>query len=165
MITTKLADLREDAELAGTSATKFDKLRGGSGMLFGTPTLPSVARRFARIVLLRRIAMVDMRGTSGPQPSSSASWNPGPRNRTVRQNPVAALSAETPSVCLTLSFWPWMKCAFHRMTQQPLPSPFSKVKRAARVAASNTSSTPSPLKLEHSRYFRAPTSLATESPC
>lgn len=32
----------------------------------------------------------------------------------------------------------------------------SKVKSAARVAASNTSSTPSPVKEEHSRYLRAP---------
>lgn len=39
----------------------------------------------------------------------------------------------------------------YRMLQQPEPSPFSKVKRAARVAASKTSSTPSPLRLEHSR--------------
>lgn len=53
----------------------------------------------------------------------------------------------------------------HNMTQHPAPSPFSKVSRAARVAASNTSSTPSPLKLEHSRYFRAPISCAACSPC
>lgn len=49
-------------------------------------------------------------------------------------------------------------------TQHPLPSPFSNVKRAARVAASKTSSTPSPLKLEHSRYLLAPTSRAAISP-
>jgi len=48
----------------------------------------------------------------------------------------------------------------HRMTQHPPPSPFSKVSRAARVAASNTSSTPSPVNEEHSRYFRAPISCA-----
>lgn len=52
----------------------------------------------------------------------------------------------------------------HRITQHPPPSPFSNVNSAARVAASNTSSTPSPLKLEHSRYLRAPTSRATASP-
>ena len=33
---------------------------------------------------------------------------------------------------------------------------FSNVRSAARVAASKTSSTPSPVKDEHSRYFRAP---------
>lgn len=48
----------------------------------------------------------------------------------------------------------------HRITQQPPPSPFSKVRSAARVAASKTSSTPSPVKDEHSRYFRAPISWA-----
>lgn len=52
----------------------------------------------------------------------------------------------------------------HKITQHPLPSPFSKVNNAARVAASKTSSTPSPLKLEHSRYFLAPISLAAASP-
>lgn len=49
-------------------------------------------------------------------------------------------------------------------TQHPPPSPFSKVRRAARVAASKTSSTPSPLKLEHSRYRLAPMSRAIASP-
>lgn len=39
----------------------------------------------------------------------------------------------------------------YRITQQPPPSPFSNLRSAARVAASKTSSTPSPLKLEHSR--------------
>lgn len=48
----------------------------------------------------------------------------------------------------------------HRTTQHPPPSPFSNVSRAARVAASNTSSTPSPVKDEHSRYFLAPISCA-----
>lgn len=52
----------------------------------------------------------------------------------------------------------------YRTTQQPVLSPFSNVRRAARVAASNTSSTPSPLKLEHSRYLLAPISRATPSP-
>lgn len=54
--------------------------------------------------------------------------------------------------------------ALYRTTQQPEPSPFSNVKSAARVAASNTSSTPSPLRLEHSRYLLAPTSRAATSP-
>lgn len=48
--------------------------------------------------------------------------------------------------------------------QHPDPSPFSKVNSAARVAASNTSSTPSPLRLEHSRYLLAEISRATASP-
>lgn len=46
------------------------------------------------------------------------------------------------------------------MTQHPPPSPFSNVSRAALVAASNTSSTPSPVSDEHSRYLRAPISCA-----
>ena len=46
----------------------------------------------------------------------------------------------------------------YSMTQHPPPSPFSNVSRAARVAASKTSSTPSPVREEHSRYFRAPIS-------
>jgi len=59
----------------------------------------------------------------------------------------------------------WSRCTGHyRTTQQPDPSPFSNVNRAARVAASKTSSTPSPLRLEHSRYLLAPTSRAATSP-
>lgn len=52
------------------------------------------------------------------------------------------------------------KVHVHSMTQHPPPSPFSNVSRAALVAASNTSSTPSPVSEEHSRYFRAPISCA-----
>ena len=48
----------------------------------------------------------------------------------------------------------------HSITQHPPPSPFSNVRRAALVAASKTSSTPSPVRDEHSRYFRAPISCA-----
>lgn len=55
----------------------------------------------------------------------------------------------------------WIReCFTHSMTQQPPPSPFSNVKSAALVAASKTSSTPSPVNEEHSRYFRAPISCA-----
>lgn len=43
----------------------------------------------------------------------------------------------------------------HRTMQHELFR-FSNVRRAARVAASKTSSTPSPVKDEHSRYFLAP---------
>lgn len=44
----------------------------------------------------------------------------------------------------------------YSITQQP-PSEFLPLfNKAARVAASNTSSTPSPVRLEHSRYLRAP---------
>lgn len=39
----------------------------------------------------------------------------------------------------------------YKITQHEPPSLFSNVSSAARVAASNTSSTPSPLRLEHSR--------------
>lgn len=49
----------------------------------------------------------------------------------------------------------------HRIMQQPPPPCLPlKVRRAALVAASKTSSTPSPVKLEHSRYFRAPHACA-----
>lgn len=53
---------------------------------------------------------------------------------------------------------------FYNIVQQPPRSPFSKVRRAARVAASKTSSTPSPVREEHSRYFRAPISRAIFDP-
>jgi len=52
----------------------------------------------------------------------------------------------------------------HKITQHPLSPPFSNVSSAARVAASNTSSTPSPVKDEHSRYFFAPISRAVVVP-
>jgi hypothetical protein len=48
----------------------------------------------------------------------------------------------------------------HSITQHPLPSPLSNESNAALVAASKTSSTPSPVRAEHSRYFRAPISCA-----
>lgn len=51
----------------------------------------------------------------------------------------------------------YQRCIY-RMIQQPPPSFLSNVVNAALVAASNTSSTPSPVKLEHSRYFLAPIS-------
>ena len=51
-----------------------------------------------------------------------------------------------------------------RITQQPPLSLFSNVSKAALVAASNTSSTPCPVKDEHSRYFRAPISRAAFMP-
>jgi len=49
------------------------------------------------------------------------------------------------------------------MEQHPFPRSFSNVNSAALVAASNTSSTPSPVKLLHSRYFLAPTCFAIVS--
>lgn len=58
-------------------------------------------------------------------------------------------------------FTPKLQYPFpYNITQHPPPSPFSNVSRAALVAASNTSSTPSPVNDEHSRYFRAPISWA-----
>ena len=50
------------------------------------------------------------------------------------------------------------------MTQHPPLSLFSNVSRAALVAASKTSSTPSPVRDEHSKYFRAPISRAAIVP-
>jgi len=53
----------------------------------------------------------------------------------------------------------------HRITQHPPPPCFPLfVSRAALVAASKTSSTPSPVKLEHSRYFLAPHVCAISCP-
>ena len=52
----------------------------------------------------------------------------------------------------------------HKITQHPPLSLFSNLSKAARVAASNTSSTPSPVREEHSRYFRAPISRAAFVP-
>lgn len=54
--------------------------------------------------------------------------------------------------------------SLHNITQHPPLSPFSNVSSAARVAASNTSSTPSPVSDEHSKYFRAPISRAAFVP-
>lgn len=51
----------------------------------------------------------------------------------------------------------------HRTVQHELFR-LSKVRSAARVAASNTSSTPSPVKEEHSRYLLAPTCAAISLP-
>jgi hypothetical protein len=59
-----------------------------------------------------------------------------------------------------IMLWRWC----YRMMQQPVFFSLSKVVRAARVAASNTSSTPSPVRELHSRYFFAPTCLAIFSP-
>lgn len=53
----------------------------------------------------------------------------------------------------------------HRMTQHPLPlSLLPPLSRLCLVAASKTSSTPSPVRLEHSRYFFAPIRFRTSSP-
>lgn len=51
----------------------------------------------------------------------------------------------------------------YRITQHPFRS-FSNDKSAARVAASKTSSTPSPVNEEHSRYLRAPICAAVSLP-
>lgn len=59
---------------------------------------------------------------------------------------------------------PHRRTCSHRITQHPPRSPFSNVSRAALVAASKTSSTPSPVRDEHSKYFRAPISCAASLP-
>jgi hypothetical protein len=51
----------------------------------------------------------------------------------------------------------------YKIMQQP-DSFFSNVNNAARVAASKTSSTPSPVRDEHSRYLRAPISWPASLP-
>lgn len=51
----------------------------------------------------------------------------------------------------------------HKITQQGLRL-LSNDRSAARVAASKTSSTPSPVSDEHSRYFLAPTCAAISLP-
>lgn len=63
---------------------------------------------------------------------------------------------------------PW-KCSVvrslaYKMTQQPPLSRLSTASSAARVAASKTSSTPSPVRELHSRYLRAPISSFMSSP-
>lgn len=52
----------------------------------------------------------------------------------------------------------------YKITQQDPRLSSSKVRRAARVAASKTSSTPSPVRDEHSRYFLAPICVAVSLP-
>lgn len=52
----------------------------------------------------------------------------------------------------------------YKMTQQPLCFLWSPLRRLCLVAASKTSSTPSPVSEEHSRYFFAPMRLRTSSP-
>lgn len=51
------------------------------------------------------------------------------------------------------------------MTQHPVLESFSKVRSAARVAASKTSSTPSPVRALHSKYLLAPICLPILSAC
>lgn len=52
----------------------------------------------------------------------------------------------------------------YNITQHPVFSFRSPDSKLWRVAASNTSSTPSPVSEEHSRYFRAPILLRISSP-
>jgi len=69
-----------------------------------------------------------------------------------------------PNERLAMHFWRYSQIIpgipstqHHKIIQHPAPpSLLSPAIIAALVAASNTSSTPSPVKLEHSRYFRAP---------
>ena len=53
----------------------------------------------------------------------------------------------------------------HRIMQHPVLESLSNVKSAALVAASKTSSTPSPVSALHSKYFLAPICLDTASAC
>lgn len=55
-------------------------------------------------------------------------------------------------------------CSDCQSTMQHELFRFSNVRSAARVAASKTSSTPSPVKDEHSRYFLAPIWFAVSPP-
>ena len=57
-----------------------------------------------------------------------------------------------------------MHACHYRITQQPLCFLWSPLSRLCLVAASKTSSTPSPVSEEHSRYFFAPMRLRTSSP-
>jgi hypothetical protein len=58
----------------------------------------------------------------------------------------------------------YMHECHYRITQQPLFALWSPLSRLCLVAASKTSSTPSPVSEEHSRYFFAPMRLRTSSP-
>ena len=62
----------------------------------------------------------------------------------------------------TTSQWPAIP--HYRITQHPLCFLWSPLSRLCLVAASKTSSTPSPVSDEHSRYFFAPMRLRTSSP-
>ena len=81
-------------------------------------------------------------------------------------SPGRLFERQMPPFCSLAAFH--VKVAFpvaHRMTQHPPPPCLPlNVSRAALVAASKTSSTPSPVKLEHSRYFRAPHAWAISAP-
>lgn len=78
-------------------------------------------------------------------------------------------AAETPVMQIWIGLGGWIIMIFrlcrghHSITQQELRS-LSNVRRAARVAASKTSSTPSPVRDEHSRYFLAPIWAAVSLP-
>lgn len=78
-----------------------------------------------------------------------------------------------PCMCAVSSVHPCLEvcCCFtslsrnHSMVQHPVLESFSKVNNAALVAASKTSSTPSPVSALHSKYFLAPICLDTASAC
>lgn len=57
-----------------------------------------------------------------------------------------------------------IRVSFYHRTMQHEDFRLSKVRRAARVAASKTSSTPSPVREEHSRYLRALICVAVSFP-
>jgi hypothetical protein len=58
----------------------------------------------------------------------------------------------------------WSAIPHYRITQHPLCFLWSPLSKLCLVAASKTSSTPSPVSDEHSRYFFAPMRLRTSSP-
>lgn len=84
--------------------------------------------------------------------ASSKSVNPAPCTAEYRQNRPVLISSECLENCV------------YKIVQHGPRSLFSNVSKAARVAASNTSSTPSPVRDEHSRYFLAPISRAALLP-
>ena len=82
----------------------------------------------------------------------------------TRRRAGATSHANCSAVAFSWGFNAGMRACHYRITQQPLCFLWSPLSRLCLVAASKTSSTPSPVSEEHSRYFFAPMRLRTSSP-
>jgi hypothetical protein len=80
----------------------------------------------------------------------------GWRNLPIRMSFGVQIAGKAPSK--------WSAIPDYRITQHPLCFLWSPLSKLCLVAASKTSSTPSPVRDEHSRYFFAPMRLRTSSP-
>jgi hypothetical protein len=77
---------------------------------------------------------------------------------------LAPLHMRTVRSGFRLRLYAYMHGCHYRITQHPFWILWSPLSRLCLVAASKTSSTPSPVSEEHSRYFFAPMRLRTSSP-